>query len=255
MEASAPPLLHQVRFSHFNEKGRWSLDYKRLPHRRRSYQPGLHAISSRRLGGGGKMPILEFEDRTVPDSAAIVAELERIAPDPPLYPADERERADALELERWFGKNLGPGIRSALFHELLPDARATRELTMQGFGRPARAANAALYPVSRIAIRRALDADAEGAERGRRQTVEAMDRVEAELGGSDYLVGELFSVADLSGAALLAPVVAPPGFGYGLPARWPQGWEEFRDELRGRQAWLWVEEMYRRHRGASCEIL
>lgn len=254
MEASSSPLLHQVRFSHFNEKGRWALDYKGVPHRRRSYQPGLHVLSSRRLGGGGTMPILEFEDRTVPDSAAIVAELERIAPDPHLYPSDGAERERALSLEQWLGEGLGPGVRSAIFHELLPDGRATRELTMQGFSPAAKAFNAALFPVGRIAIRRGLKADGKGAERGRRQTVEAMDRIESELSGSDYLVGDSFSVADLTGAALLAPLVAPPGFGYWLPDRWPEGWEEFRSELRDRDAWAWTEEMYRRHRGESAEV-
>jgi len=255
VEASNPPLLHQVRFSHFNEKGRWALDYKGFPHRRRSYQPGLHALSSRRLGGGGKMPILQFDDRTVPDSAAIVAELERIAPDPPLYPADEAERAEALELEQWFDDGLGPGLRSAIFYELLPDGRATLEVTLQGFGWPVRAFNAAIFPLGRIAIRRALEADADGAERGRQQTVDAMDRIESVLGGSDYLVGDRFSVADLTGAALLAPLVAPPKFGYWLPERWPDGWEEFRAELSGRDGWAWVEEMYGRHRRESAEVV
>jgi glutathione S-transferase len=254
MEASSPPLLHQMRFSHFNEKGRWALDYKGVPHRRRSYPPGVHAIASRRLGGSGTMPILEFDDRRVTDSAEIVAELERIAPEPPLYPDGEAARAEALELERFFGAELGPGVRAALFFELLKSGRATRDATLEGFGRGTRAVNAAAFPVTRIMVRRGLGADRGGAERGREQTIEAMDRIESLAGRDGYLVGDRFSVADLAGAALMAPLVGPPGFAYATPDPWPAGWEEFRTELRGRDAWAWTEEMYARHRGSSAEV-
>jgi glutathione S-transferase len=103
-------------------------------------------------------------------------------------------------------------------------------------------------------IRRQLGADEEGARRGRGQTLAAFDRIESTLGGSDYLVGDRFSVADLTGAALLSPLVDPPGFSYETPDRWPEGWEAFRAKLRDRDAWAWVDEMYRRHRGSSAEV-
>jgi glutathione S-transferase len=243
-----------MRFSHFNEKGRWALDYKGLPHRRRSYPPGVHAVASRRLGGGGTLPILELDGRRVTDSIEIVAELERIEPDPPLYPTDPEERERALELERWFGTDLGPGLRAALFFELLKDGRATRDATLEGFGRGTRAVNAATFPVTRVLVRRSLGADREGAERGRAQTIEAMDRIESLAGRSGYLAGDGFSVADLTGAALMAPLVDPPGFAYPTPVPWPEAWEELRSELRDRDAWAWVEEMYARHRGSSSEV-
>ena len=49
----------------------------------------------------------------------------------------------------------------------------------------------------------------------------ALDRLEAELQPSGYLVGERFSVADLTAAALLAPVVLPPEFPYRPPGPLP----------------------------------
>jgi hypothetical protein len=48
------------------------------------------------------------------------------------------------------------------------------------------------------------------AETARAKIIAALDRLEAELGGGDYLVGESFSVADLTAAALLYPLVRPP---------------------------------------------
>src|SRR5262249_18900237 len=40
--ASAVPVLWQFRQSHYNEKARWALDWKRIRHERRSLLPGLH---------------------------------------------------------------------------------------------------------------------------------------------------------------------------------------------------------------------
>ena len=37
------PLLLQFTFSHYNEKARWALDFKRVPHVRRSLIPGPHS--------------------------------------------------------------------------------------------------------------------------------------------------------------------------------------------------------------------
>ena len=37
-----------------------------------------------------------------------------------------------------------------------------------------------------------------------------MDRLEAELDGGDHLVGDAFSVADLTAAALFTPLIRPP---------------------------------------------
>ena len=37
------PVLWQLQISHYVEKVRWALDYKRVPHVRRTLLPGLHA--------------------------------------------------------------------------------------------------------------------------------------------------------------------------------------------------------------------
>ncbi len=80
-----------------------------------------------------------------------------------------------------------------------------------------------------------------------------MDLIESEL-EADYLIGDRFSVADLTAAALLFPLVAPPQFPYQLPQRWPPEWERFRSSLSGRPAYRWVQDMYSRHRGRSAAV-
>ncbi len=80
--------LLQFPYSHFNEKARWALDYKRLPHRRRNLLPGPHVLQLKRLTGRTQVPVLRLGDRLVSGSAQIIDELERRVPEPPLYPAD-----------------------------------------------------------------------------------------------------------------------------------------------------------------------
>jgi Glutathione S-transferase, N-terminal domain len=45
------PVLWELEVSHYNEKVRWALDYKRVPHVRRSLLPGLHIVKAKRLTG------------------------------------------------------------------------------------------------------------------------------------------------------------------------------------------------------------
>src|SRR5262249_33122587 len=74
-----------------------------------------------------------------------------------------------------------------------------------------------LFPALRVALNADMQIDAASASRSREKTLAALDRLEAELRPSGYLVGDRFSVADLTAAALLAPVVFPPEFPYPPP--------------------------------------
>jgi glutathione S-transferase len=96
--------------------------------------------------------------------------------------------------------------------------------------------------------------DAARAEHSRAKTLAALDRLEAELRPSGYLAGDRFSVADLTAAALLSPLVLPPEFPYALPQPYPEATARFRESVASRPAFRWVEEMYRRHRGRSAEL-
>src|SRR3954465_8142040 len=91
--------LWHLDISHYNEKARWALDYKRVPHVRRAVPPGVHFALALGMTRRMTLPIVTFDGHAVGDSTAIIAELERRFPEPPLYPADPEERARALALE------------------------------------------------------------------------------------------------------------------------------------------------------------
>src|SRR4029079_11967567 len=90
-----------------------------------------------------------------------------------------------------------------------------------------------------------------------RKTVEAaLDRIERERRPSGYLVGDSFSVADLTAAAILSVLVRPPEFPYHQvdPADDPEDLKQWRDGLVERPAFKYVLEMYARHRGATADV-
>jgi glutathione S-transferase len=86
--------------------------------------------------------------------------------------------------------------------------------------------------------------------RSREKCIQALDLLEKELGNKDYLVGDEFSIADLTAAALFYPLALPPEFPYTSPTweQLPEGAQAFLGAMRERPGAQWVGEMYRRHR-------
>ena len=82
----------------------------------------------------------------------------------------------------------------------------------------------------------------------------SLDRVQEEIGPSGYLVGDSFSVADLTAASLLAPIVRPPEFA-GRAKQFTPGAQALADELGGHPTFAWVREMFARHRLAAAPEL
>jgi glutathione S-transferase len=251
------PVLWQLQVSHYVEKVRWALDCKRIPHIRRSLLPGLHAVKTRRLSGDtSTAPVLTLDGRSIGDSTRIIAAIEERWPQPPLYPEDEAQRRRALELEEFFDEELGPHIRRAFYQEVLPRPELVVPLFTQGRRRGPRALLRAGFPVLRVAMRRRFEISAESAAHSRATMVAAMDRLEREISVSGFLVGDSFTVADLTAAALFYGVARPPEFPYPMVADrdLPESWREFVDSLAQRPGGRWVAEIYRRHRGRSAEL-
>jgi len=248
------PVLWHFRFSHFNEKARWALDHKGVPHVRRSLLPGLHVPRLLWMTRQKQVPVLVVDGRPTPDSTRIIALLERLWPEPALYPADDALRRRALALEEHFDEELGPHLRRALFYDLLPHTRTAVAMITVGCGGATRLAYGAVFPMIRGLMRMDMRIDEAGARLGREKILAALARIEAELQPSGYLVGDRFSVADLTAAALLSPLVMPPEFPYQVPVSLPDPARSFRLALASRPGFRWVENIYRRHRGTSAEV-
>src|ERR1700675_1731855 len=120
------PELWQFTSSHFNEKARWALDFKRVPHIRHSLIPGFHVPVVKRMTGKTHVPVLKLNGAAITDSSKIIEALERAYPQPALYPADPEQRRRALELEDFFDEELGPQIRLWFFPVIPPLSKFMR---------------------------------------------------------------------------------------------------------------------------------
>jgi glutathione S-transferase len=247
------PVLWQFTFSHYNEKARWALDFKRVPHARHSLGPGRHIAPVRKITGQTSLPVLILNGEAIFDTTRIIAELERIWPEPEIYPGNPEGRERALELEDFFDAELGPYIRRWAFHLLLPYPDAIIAGFM-GFVSPAeRLIARAAFPLLRRRIKRSMNVYPAEAEVAREKTV-AANRIVREVQPSGYLVGDGFTVADLTAAALMSPIVMPEEFPYPLTIPLPKPIAKAREQLSWHPAFRWVEEIYHRHRGTSAAI-
>ena len=98
------PLLWHIPLSHFSEKVRWTLDYKRIAHRRQVLGAD-YLIRAWRATRRGTLPILFLDGRAIGDSTHIIAALEERYPEPRLYPGDADARQRALDCARWCGSS------------------------------------------------------------------------------------------------------------------------------------------------------
>jgi glutathione S-transferase len=226
------PLLWHIPLSHFNEKARWALDYKGIAHRRQVLGPD-YLVRAWRATGQGKLPILFLDDQAISDSTRIIAALEERYKEPPLYPREPALRKRALELEDDFDETLGPALRASI---ITPIFRQDRDLAL------------------RILTTGIPEAAYRRLENDRAAVGAALDRIERERDGRAYLVGASFTVADLTAASLLSPLLQPPEIQYPLRVELPPDIQDYRAALLRHPAAQWALDIYRQHRGGSMEV-
>lgn len=253
--AEAPPVLWHLKVSHYNEKARWALDYKGIPHVRRAVMPGGHRAVARRLSGGSTLPVLVMNGDTFGDSTLIIEALEERSPDPPLYPEDPAERERALAAEDFYDEELGPHTRRLAVHHMLPEPDLLLGAFFPDLSRPRRLSARAAFPLVRRRFRSALGVDERGVETAFEKLRAAGERFRSEVGPEGHLVGRRFSVADLTLASLLTPIVAPEEYPYPQPQRGHPLFASLRAELERFGLVDWTREMYARHRSRSAEIM
>lgn len=238
--------LYHLRDSHFSEKARWAMDLKRVPHTRRAPLPGTHMLVALALSQRPTLPVLVLEGEPIRDSRAIVAALDAHYPDPPLATDDPAARG----VEVFCGEELASFLRRFSLYHLLQDADLCAAMTAQNAGAATRAALKATVPGLRrlLFIRYGITSASAGEARVR--ALAALDRLEAGIGDSGYLVGDRFTVADLTGAAMLGPLLRPAGSPW-APLPWlPPAIAELRATVEARPIGRWSQRMYAQHRTA-----
>ncbi|HEV7734701.1 MAG TPA: glutathione S-transferase family protein [Candidatus Binatia bacterium] len=178
-------IVHHYPESFFAEKIRRILAYKNLPWRSVTQpilapKPDLTPLT----GGLRRVPVMQIGADVYVDTACIARRIERLHPEPACFPPAQADLAGIVEdwADRRFVPQVVPSVVIALLPELPPGmledrARMSPALSEENLRR------AAPYTLT--------------------QALQSLDRLDAQLRGRRYLLGDAFTIAD---AACFHPV-------------------------------------------------
>jgi glutathione S-transferase len=132
----SPPVpearLYVIPGSHPSMTARLMLELKGIPYKRTDLMPVISKGALRVVGFPGvTVPALKIDGEKVQGSREIARALDRIQPDPPLFPADQADRTAVEEAERFGDEDLQPAARRMLWWALRRD-RSPLETFSQG---------------------------------------------------------------------------------------------------------------------------
>ncbi|RLT96323.1 glutathione S-transferase family protein [Ketobacter sp.] len=239
-------VLYQFPISHFCEKARWALDYKGLDYTTKNLLPGLHVKTTKKLAAKSSVPVLVHEGRSIQGSEQIITYLDEHFPDKKLTPVNSQEAQSAREWERYLDKEIGVHLRCYLYHTLLDHP----DMVIGFFAKDgpfwAKPFLKVMFPKLTRTMRKLMDINEATAAKSRQAVLMALERTNDAVDENKYLVGNRFSRADLTAAALLAPLFMPPQYGLDWPATLP---EPLQSEVKAMEPYLvWAKEIYRKHR-------
>jgi len=241
--------LITIPFSHFCEKGRWALDLARVPYREDAWPPGVHRLPLARRRATTAPVLVLGDGRVLRESTDIVRHADDAA-GLGLFGATPAERAEIETLVDRFDRVLGPEVRLGVYARILDDPVAFTALGEIGLTGARAAAMRRLRPAIARAIRRYFRISPATRDRADALVDQELAFAQERRAGGPYLVGDRFTAADLTFAALAAPLTYVSGYGLGLPplATMP---EAIRSEVARRRAapeCRAIDELYARHR-------
>ena len=255
--------LLTIPFSHYNERARWAMQHHGVAAKERRYLPMVHRGAVARVvpkaqriadktGSGLSTPVLVLDDGTVlNDSTKIVhwADETHATPETTLYPDGLRE--DIVALERRFHDDIGRDTRFLAYWFVLDDGPAFAELVRHNVARWQRILFALGAPAAKAGMRKRFALTEPNYVKVKARLEASVAAFGDMLGEREYFIGDRFTAADLTAAAMLSVLVLPlPGYG----ARMPEirgAYAELRDTLRATVLGRHTVRMFERHRGEA----
>ncbi len=208
--------LITISVSHYVEKVKWALKISGIPFEEESHLPGIHAAVTLWLTRGAhrSTPVLIDGNQVIADSTRILRHLATKYRQKWLYPIPQ-----VLELEERFDKNIGPHTRRFIYQQLFDNGFSVAEFFDQDVAIPWQKAILPLVaPALKEVMIRDMAINPASAENSRAVFEAEFDFVEKRLkDGRMYLCGDTLTAADITFAALSAPVILPEGYGARLP--------------------------------------
>lgn len=249
---AVPARLVTIPISHFCEKARWALDRAGIPYVEERHVQLVHVAAARRAGGGRTVPVLVTEDgRVLGESADILRWADtQVAAERRLYP-EGAEGTEAAALEAELDAGLGPDGRLWMYHETLPVVGDMEPWALAGVPAWERRFFRLSRPLVGRAISRYLGVDGPAAVAALERCDQVFDAVAGRLAdGRRFLLGERFTAADLTFAALAAPLLVPGAYGLPLPPlmAMPPGLAREARRLRAHPAGAFACRLYEEER-------
>jgi len=209
--------LYQFPVSHYCEKIRWALDYKKLPFQKVNLIPGTHVARIQALASKSEVPVIDDNGRIVQGSDAIIDYLDEKYPERPLTPVDPVLADQARQWEERFDKIGGTGVRTFVYHYLLPQPSIIVPLLTVKQSPVVKLMFYLGYRKLSKTMRKWMDINQISAHKAMNDMDKLLSELRQSYMNSRYLVGNEFSRADLTACALFAPLFQPSGYGL----KWP----------------------------------
>jgi glutathione S-transferase len=188
--------LFVIPASHPATAAQLMLEHKGIPYKRTDLLPVISKGALRAVGfPGSTVPALKIDGAKVQGSRQIARELERLRPEPPLFPADPQQRAAVEEAERFGDQQLQHPIRQILWWGLKHDKAPLRSYSEGArIGLPIGLAMKTAAPIVALSAH-FNEASDENARAGLAVLPAMLDKVD-ELIAAGVLNGERLNAAD-----------------------------------------------------------
>jgi glutathione S-transferase len=238
--------------SHYCEKARWALERAEIPYREERHIQGIHIFYVKRAGGGLTVPVLVTPEGAIGDSEDILLWVDERTPQEfRLFPPAGPQRDEVLAISRRLDAELGPKGRRLMYVNMLPEKAKLLDFNNTGVPRWEDRFMRAGFTLVTPVVKRRLSITPGVEVRDEADLRRELDWI-AELlsDGRPYLHGERFGAADLTFAALSAPLVVPSDYGTPLPGLegMPPAAREFVTRAREHPAGRFALSLVERHR-------
>ncbi|MCK0538638.1 glutathione S-transferase family protein [Alcanivorax quisquiliarum] len=239
-------VVYQFPISHYCEKTRWQLDHKELGYATRNLLPGGHRLFSQLRAGVGTLPVLRDGKRLIGDSTRIAYYLEKHYPQVPLLPEESAQRRQVIELEQQFDR-YGVHVRRWLYGQLLGRPEVMRAM-LAPYALPG-LVKKGLAPVIERGVAQLYRVSPEPVAQSQVRLEQGLALIESLIKGDParYLVGDVLTLADITAAALYAPLLSPAGSPWGFvdETSLPRPVQAVLQGYRERPAGQWLLARYR----------
>lgn len=203
--------LITIPISHYCEKVRWALDLLKIPYIEERHVPVFHLVATRKHGGRS-VPVLVTKSGNFTDSTDILHYLDMLSPESQrLYPKEPEMRREVEELEELFDARLGADTRNWAYFYRSGDRHTMRRAWCNSTPVLERIGFEIAFPFMSRKVRQVYSITADSAAAALQGIKEIFEIVNQRLaGGKTYLAGDIISAADITFAALAAPVLLPP---------------------------------------------